>query len=672
MKRVISAVLSLFLIVTSVTAVFAAPSDIPYDKRAVTVNIDGINSAIDTLQADLKKANNKDKVFEDYRALLDIAAQNGDVRQINLIELEKLNYDIPSSYDRYFINENIDNAVKYGNKIKMAVKSILDSRYAKDFAKYWGEERTEHIKGMRDNTEDFQKDKSFYDRYFALLDDGANSIEFAKLLRELIAYNTSIAKERGYDNYIDLLYASDNMGFDTEDVTNYVENTVGDYYYYVNKFKNYGAYLGFDKVDESISVKDPLDALSYVEKIDPSMKSAYEYLVRNKLSFLAVTDKWRGITAPMPYYGDAGIIISGGSVMSTLIHEFGHYQSFVNSEFSSEDLFFGVQYSSNMQELNSQAFELISTDYYGDIYGENADGMRFRTITNLMQQLSGIAIPAMVEITLYSNDVTQISDEDLNNMLTSTFGEEWYKQQCQQFFTSEGNYINYSLTLFNAIQLYDIYLRDSGEGIKKYLEACSYQGGTYGELTEKLGLVSAFSENAGEYLKSITDGIFKSEYNMDYNTALDYFENSVYLGRVMPTAQRVSVNGGEAKTLFAYNSSGFNYIRIRDLAALLSGTEKQFDVEYDESAYTVNIIPDKPYSSDGTEMTQIEEIKTAGQKSSGTFFLMYDGEPVQSIGGAMFINGWNCYRLRGLVEAGVLDLKIDYDAENDIVIIWTK
>lgn len=670
MKRVISAILSLSMLAVSVTAVFAAPSDIPYDERTVTVDIDSINSAVDTLHSDLKKSNNKDKVFEDYNTLLDIASRNGDVRQINMIELEKLNYDIPSSYDRDFLNENIDSAVKYGNKIKMAVKSILDSRYAKDFTEYWGEDKTEHIKGMHDNTEGFRKDKSFYDRYFALLDADADSIEFTKLLKELIIYNSSIAREYGYDNYIDCLYAENNTGFTTEDVMNYVENTAGDYYYYVNKFKNYGSYLGLDKTDESVNVKDPLTALSYVEKIDPSMKSAYEHLVKNKLLFLGTTDKMRGATAAMPSYGDAGIIVSGNGAMQTLIHEFGHYQSFINTEFNSEDLFFGVQYDTNIQEFNSQAFELISTGYYGDIYGENADGMKFRTIISLMQQLSNVTIPAAVEITLYSNDITQKSDEDLNNMLKSGFGEEWYKQ-CSYFFINEGVYIDYSLMLFNAIQLYDIYLKDSSEGIKKYIEACSYQGGSYNELTERLGLVSAFSENAGEYLEQITDDIFKTEYNMDYKTALDYFENKTYLGKVTPTAQRVSVNGGSTQTLYAYNSNGFNYIRIRDLAMLLNGTEKQFDVEYDESAYTVNIITNKPYSSDGTEMTQIEEIKTAGQKNNGTFTLMRDGEPVLS-GGAMFINGWNCYLLRGLVERGILDLKIDYDAENDVVMIWTK
>lgn len=669
MKKLISAVLSLCLLVTSVTAVFAAPSDIPYGDRPLTVDTDGIDSAIKTLQSDLKKAGNRDKVFEDYRALLDIASQNGDVRQINMLELEKLNFGIGSDYDREFIDKNIDEAVKYGNNIKLAVKSILDSRYAKDFTEYWGEERTEHVSQMRDNSDDFAESKKFYDRYFTLRDSNADGIEFARLLKEIVDTNNAEAKENGFDNCLDFLYTDAGAGFDTADLKTYIKS-ISDYYYYVNKFKNYGSAHGWDKIDESLTVENPLEALAFVTKIDPQLKTAYDHLVKNELLFLNRDDNYRGVTASLYYYGDAGIIISAAEPMSTLIHEFGHYQSFFNSPLDSEELFFGVQYENDMQELNSQAFELIATEYYDDIYGENADGMRFRSVVSLMQQLVSIASIAAVEITLYSPDMSDKSAEELNDTMTSIFGETWYLQ-CQQFFTSTGNYINYSLMLFNALQIYDEYLKDNSQGIKKYLAACSLTHGSYGELTEQLGLISAFGENAGDYLKEITENIFKTKYNVDYATALDYFENKTYLGRVAPTVQRVSVNGGAPKQLAAYNSSGFNYIRIRDLAMLLNGTDKQFDVEYDTEAYTVNIIPNTPYTPDGSEMSEIEEIKTAGQKNNGTFTLMYDGEPVLS-SGAMFINGWNCYRLRGLVENGVLDLDIDYDAENDIVMIRTK
>lgn len=670
MKKLISAVLSFIMVITVSASALAKPSGVPYSERPLTVDTDGITAAIDTLYADLKKADNRDNVFRDYRMLLEKASQNGDVRQVNMIELEKLNYDIPSKYSREFINNNIDNAVKYGNSIKMAVKSILSSRYSEDFKEYWGEERTAHIEEMYDNTEQFSESKAFYDRYFELTDKNADGTEFAGLLKELISCSNGKGRENGFDNFADYIYASGNTGFTASDIESYIENTIGDYYYYVNKFKNYGIHLGLDDIDESAEVKDPESALSYTKKLDGKIGGAYDYLVKNGLVFIGTSEKQRGATASMRFYGDAGIIVSGSDPMRILIHEFGHYQSFLSTETDSEALFFGEHYGADFQELNSQAFELISTDYYEDIYGSSAQGMKFRAIVSLMQQLAEIAVPAMTEIMLYQADLTQISDEELNKNLSENFGSEWYIY-CQQFFTSSCNYINYSLMLFNALQIYDTYIHDKAAGINKYLEACSYKNGSYGSLTEKLGLTGAFDKNAGDYLRKITDDIFKTEYDMEYEKALDYFENGTYLGRVYPTSQRVSVNGGEAQTLYAYNSSGFNYIRIRDLAKLLNGTSRQFDVEYSTEDYTVNIITGRPYTSDGTEMREIEEIKTAGQKSSGTFTLMRDGEPVLS-GGAMFINGWNCYLLRGLTEKGIFDFKIDYDEKTNTVLIFTE
>ena len=82
----------------------------------------------------------------------------------------------------------------------------------------------------------------------------------------------------------------------------------------------------------------------------------------------------------------------------------------------------------------------------------------------------------------------------------------------------------------------------------------------YIELNERYGLVSAFDENVYDVITEATNNIFKHFFDVDYDTALDYFENKTYLGNVFPTAQKVSVDGGEAQPLYAYNSNGFNYI----------------------------------------------------------------------------------------------------------------
>lgn len=653
---------------------FAAPADIPYSERTTAVEIDKINAAIKTFSEDLEKPNNKEKVFEDYQALLNLAARNGDIHQINRIELEKLNYGMETDYTKEYLDKNYADAVSYGEDIKSAVKSALESQYADDFKAYWGEERTTRVEsaGKKEQSEENSaKTKEFIDRYYDLLNNDGTSPEFTKLLRDQIEYCNEQTKNTEFDNYIDWVYTEDNVGFTTEDIWNFAEN-VGDYYYYVNKFKNYiTANLNNTYSGDYIRVENPIEKLSYVGNIDDKFKSDYDYLVRNGLCFITDNGNSRGFTNDLHSYGDAVIFASGTDNMSTLIHEFGHYQSFMNTDISSEDSYFGYIYNAGTQEINSQTFELISLDYYNEIYGADADLRKINNLTGCMQSISNVSNLAAFECTIYNAKMSRenLSDEEFDEFIINYLGENWFVNS-QLLFLSPGYYINYAITMFDALQIYDLYLKDNKTGLDKYFEACSYDKNSYADVTEKLGLTSAFDENAREVLENVTNDIFGYLYNVDYKTALNYFENETYLGKVFPTSQRVSVNGGEPQTLFAYTSSDYNYIGIRDLATLLNGTSAQFDVEYDEKTATVNILSGKPYTPNGTETTMTANVETAGQKAAGTFALLRDGQQMKT-GGMVYVNGYNYFRLRGLQENGVVDITVDYDEATNTVLINT-
>lgn len=660
-KKFVSILLSLSLIVTSAVTAFGAPSDIPFDKRPFTAGRAAVKTAIDKFKSELKMGDFED-ALDDYGVLMDLYADVTDIQQINHAEQLKINSDITSVYTADALDENYDEALKLAKDIELAVKSALDSPRADKFREYWGEERTAHVENITSEIDSTYK--KLYDRYNELLDSEADGAEFAGLLREVIAYagvdeddNTDIAANRGYT---------------VEQVYNYCQNVASQYYYYVNKFRNYGAHLGISETKDMKPIDDPIKTLSFAGKIDPGLKTAYEYMVKNGLCFYNSAPDFTGVTCNFATYGDSEVIVSNeDDAIGTLIHEFGHFQQSFGTEYDSEKLFFSDgEYYYPLTEFDSQMFELIAMDYYDEIYGDNADAARFNRLVNNFQALGAAAQYTAIEIMLYNTDLSKMSDEELDEYMTSYGGEEWYTT-FSQFFIAPGNYIKYSLTMFDAIQLYDIYIHNREEGLKKYFDACALNFMTYEEATKELGLTSAFDENAGEVLEKATDDIFKTLYDMDYDTALDYFENGTYLGKVFPTRQRVSVNGTEPQTLYAYNSSGYNYIKIRDLAMLLNGTSAQFDVEYDAETNIVNMITGREYTPDGTETAAASEVETAGQKAAGTYGLLRDGEPIRS-GGMIFVNGHNCFMLRSFAENGILDIDIDYDEETDTVLIYTE
>ena len=43
-----------------------------------------------------------------------------------------------------------------------------------------------------------------------------------------------------------------------------------------------------------------------------------------------------------------------------------------------------------------------------------------------------------------------------------------------------------------------------------------------------------------------------------------------------------------------------------------------------------------------------------------------------SFGGMIFVNGYNCFLLRGLAENKVLGINVDYDEETNTVLIYTE
>ncbi len=87
-------------------------------------------------------------------------------------------------------------------------------------------------------------------------------------------------------------------------------------------------------------------------------------------------------------------------------------------------------------------------------------------------------------------------------------------------------------------------------------------------------------------------------------------------------AREVSITvNGQVHKLLGYEAPGGdpNGVKIRDLATLLNGTSKQFNVTFEND--TVNIIPGEAYTPMGTELQQYNETAKDGAYSHHMFML---------------------------------------------------
>lgn len=111
----------------------------------------------------------------------------------------------------------------------------------------------------------------------------------------------------------------------------------------------------------------------------------------------------------------------------------------------------------------------------------------------------------------------------------------------------------------------------------------------------------------------------------------------------IPTTSKVLVNG-EEQAFDAYTINGNNYIKLRDIAMILSGTDKQINVTWDSEKEAVNLISNAAYTPVGGELTKSNgKTKTADWNTSKIYL---DGKQIAMT--ACSIGGNNYFKLRDL------------------------
>ncbi|MGE4353472.1 MAG: hypothetical protein AB7D36_05260 [Oscillospiraceae bacterium] len=131
-----------------------------------------------------------------------------------------------------------------------------------------------------------------------------------------------------------------------------------------------------------------------------------------------------------------------------------------------------------------------------------------------------------------------------------------------------------------------------------------------------------------------------------------------------PTNSKVTVNG-KAVAFDAYNINNNNYFKLRDIAQIISGTEKQFNVTWDGSKNAINLISNEAYKTVGGEFTAGDG--TSKEATTNTSVIYMDGVSVDLT--AYTINDNNYFKLRDLGKT--FNFNVTWDSVNNTVVIDT-
>ena len=121
-----------------------------------------------------------------------------------------------------------------------------------------------------------------------------------------------------------------------------------------------------------------------------------------------------------------------------------------------------------------------------------------------------------------------------------------------------------------------------------------------------------------------------------------------------PTNATVMVNGKQI-AFDAYNINNNNYFKLRDIAKVLSGSDKQFEVTWNGSTKSIELKPGSAYTSVGGELVTGKAKQQTAKLSSDKVYM--NGSVANLT--AYTINGNNYFKLRDLGK--LLNFGVDWD-----------
>ena len=136
--------------------------------------------------------------------------------------------------------------------------------------------------------------------------------------------------------------------------------------------------------------------------------------------------------------------------------------------------------------------------------------------------------------------------------------------------------------------------------------------------------------------------------------------------KIESATSKIIVDGKEYSAE-SYNFYGNNYFRLRDIAMFVSGSNKQFEVTYDNEKKAINLITNKPYTSVGNELKSGDgQVKLSFSACPSPVYC--DGKEV--LMRTRLIEGTNYIMLRDLGE--IIDFEILWDDTAKCIVINTN
>jgi hypothetical protein len=336
----------------------------------------------------------------------------------------------------------------------------------------------------------------------------AFNLAAGKLYLEIVDIYKAITKKAGFSSYADFAYKSDYYRDytpgDSKKLHGYVSKYITPLFTAMSKKVSY-----YDSKKKNSPFDNEEVLTNYFNTVSPDMVNAFKFMKKYGLySIESGENRQQGAYTTFLNSYDIPFIFQNisddYSDIQTFIHEFGHFYAYY---LHGEDLPFMI----DIDEIHSQANELLFLPYFEDIYGSKAAKTisMFTIYSNLGSVISGCLFDEFEQL-VFAGDYDSVDElnllfEDLCEKYQIPYSQyDWVR--VHHLFLYPFYYISYATSLIPSFEIYahSVNDRDGGIGMYNSLMAKSVNAGGFMALLESSGFSNPFDEKT---IKDIAETI---------------------------------------------------------------------------------------------------------------------------------------------------------------------